>query len=81
MMALRKKVNPVGKILESAKKARIDCKLQELFYSPRIVEVPGESPKVVSFCIAFFHTYSAFPIIFIFNSRRQSVKIARKITQ
>jgi hypothetical protein len=74
MMAQKKK--EIGKILESAENARIRCQLQEWFYLPRIVEEPGEKPKVVSFCIAFFHTFSAFPIIFIFNSRRQSVNIA-----
>jgi hypothetical protein len=73
-MAPKKK--EIGKILEAAEKARISWNVQEWFYPPRIVEEPGEKPKVVSFCIAFFHTFSAFPIIFIFNSRRQSVNIA-----
>jgi hypothetical protein len=52
----------IGKILEAAEKARIRWKVQEWFYSPRIVEEQGEKPKVVSFCIAFFHTFSAFQL-------------------
>jgi hypothetical protein len=55
----------IGKILEAAEKARIRWKVQDWFYPPIIVEEPEEKPKVVSFCIAFLHTFSAFPIIFI----------------
>jgi hypothetical protein len=55
----------IGKSLEAAEKARIRWKVQDWFYPPIIVEEPEEKPKVVSFCIAFLHTFSAFPIIFI----------------
>jgi hypothetical protein len=48
---------------------------------PIIVKETRPRPRrtVVSFCIALFHTFSVFLMIFILNSINQSVNIARSI--